>query len=82
MTDKTPQTENEAAGGHSRAGEAGANLTDVLAGDLVTLTMTNLTRAQAKAIVDQTWGSVMWCCGKAYPARDIECSIEQQPANI
>lgn len=32
MTTKTPQLENEAAGGQSRAGEAGANLTDVLGG--------------------------------------------------
>lgn len=30
MTDETPQTENDAAGGQSRAGEAGANLTAVL----------------------------------------------------
>ena len=30
MTDEAPQTENEAAGGQSRAGEAGANLTAVL----------------------------------------------------
>lgn len=32
MTVETPQTENEAAGGQSRAGEAGANLTAVLGG--------------------------------------------------
>ena len=30
MTAETPQAENEAAGGQSRAGEAGANLTAVL----------------------------------------------------
>lgn len=30
MMIETPQTENEAAGGQSRAGEAGANLTAVL----------------------------------------------------
>lgn len=30
MTDESPQTENESASGQSRAGEAGANLTDVL----------------------------------------------------
>ena len=33
MNTETPQTEKEAAGGQSRAGEAGANLTDVLCGD-------------------------------------------------
>lgn len=33
MTDETPQTENDAAGGQSRAGEAGANLTAVLCAD-------------------------------------------------
>ena len=32
MTNQTPQTENEAAGGQSRTGEAGANLTAVLGG--------------------------------------------------
>ncbi len=32
MTDETPQTENEAAGGQSRAAEGGANLTAVLEG--------------------------------------------------
>jgi hypothetical protein len=74
MSDEQPQNASEGIVGQSVS-------TAGLAGDLVTLTITNLTDTQARRIIDGVWGSIIWCQRKAYPSNDIECTISCQPAN-